>query len=70
VELEPRGCQRRPPVVGDRTARRQTVAADRFGLMVVASFELALYGSYAPNVLLELLFGVAVGFVDLFGRFS
>ena len=69
-ELETRGGQGRPAVVGDRAAHRGAVAAHRLGLGVVAAHRRALDRPHAADPLLELLPGVAVGLEDRQGRLA
>jgi hypothetical protein len=70
VELYARGRKRGPSIVGDCAAYRQAVAADGLGFQVLPAFQLPLDGPHPAHPLLEFLLGMAVGFIDLFGRLS
>ena len=70
AQLQPRGLQRRPAVVGQRRADRRAVAPDRLGLGVVAALDLPLDRPDAADLLLQLDLGVAVGLVDRPGRLA
>src|SRR5215211_2779984 len=72
VKLYARGRKRRSPIVGDRAPYCQAVAAYAVaaygpGLRVLPALQLPLDGPHPPHPLFELLLGVAVGLVDLFG---
>ena len=70
VQLQPRGLQGRAAVVGHGRAGRRAVAPDRVGLGIVAALEPPLDRPDAPDLLLELDLGVAIGFVDRRGGLS
>src|SRR5690606_39059837 len=63
-ELQPRGLQRGPAVVGQRTADRGAIAPDHLGLGILTPLDLAFDRPDAADLLLELDLGVAVGLVD------
>lgn len=64
MELEARGAQRRQAVVRQRTPHGETVGAHGLGGRIAARFQLPLQRPHAAHLFLELLLGVAVGFVD------
>ena len=64
MELEARGAQRRQAVVRPRTPHGETVGAHGLGGRIAARFQLPLQRPHAAHLFLELLLGVAVGFVD------
>ena len=70
VKLYARSRKRGTSIVGDRTPYSQAVAANGFGFRVVPALQLPLDGPHPSHALFELLFGVAICFVDLFGRLS
>src|SRR5437588_12131202 len=64
LQFEARSFQRRTPIIGQGTADRQTVAADRFGLGVASLLQRTFEGAHASDVRLQLRFGMPIGFVE------
>lgn len=70
MELEPRGAERRTPVIGHRSTDREAVAADRHRFVILPPFEGALDGPDAAHFLLQAHLGVAVRLEDRLGRLA
>ena len=70
VEPEPGRAERRVAVIGQGAAHGQTVGARGLGRGIGAGFQLPFERADAPDVLLELLLGMAIGFIDRLGRFA
>jgi hypothetical protein len=71
LQFEAGGGQRWPPVVGERPADGQAVAADGLshGIGTPVQLPFTFKGTHAPHALLELLFGMPVGLEDGPGGF-
>src|SRR6185503_3618716 len=69
AQLEPRGAQRRPTVVGERAPDRQAVAARDLGLGADLPLHGALEWTHPAHHLLQLLLGVPIGLIDWPGGF-
>jgi hypothetical protein len=63
-------AQRRVTIVGEGTAYGQTIGAGGLGRGIRARVELPFERAHAPHLFLELLLGMAIGFVDGLGRFA
>jgi hypothetical protein len=70
VEPEPGCAERRVAIIGQGTAHGQTVRPRGLGRRIGAGFQLPFERADAPDVLLELLLGMAIGFIDRFGGFA
>jgi hypothetical protein len=64
LEPEARSAQGRQAVVRQGAPHGETVGAHRLGGRIAARLQLPLQRPHAPHLFLELLLGVAVGFVD------
>jgi hypothetical protein len=67
VEPEPGRAQGRVAIIGERTAHGQTVGAGGLGHGIGAGVELPFERPDAADLFLELLLGMAIGFVDGLG---
>jgi hypothetical protein len=69
VEPETGGTQRRAAIIGQGATHGQTVGAGGLRRRIGAGFQVPFEGADFPHVLLELLLGMAIGFVDRPSRF-
>ncbi len=70
MQLQPRGAQRWPPIVGERAPHRQAIPADGLRLVVLPVLERALAGPHPAHLLLEPRLRVPIGLEDRFRRLA
>jgi hypothetical protein len=70
VEAEPGRAQRWAAIIGQGAAHGEAVGARRVRGRIGPGFELPFERTHFPDVLFELLLGMAIGFVDRLGRFA
>src|SRR5713226_244045 len=64
LQFEARSLPRRTPIIGQGTADRQAVAADRFGLGVASLLQRTFEGAHASDVRLQLRDVLPIRFVE------
>ena len=70
VEAQPSRTQRRPAIIREGTAHSEAVGARGLRGRIGARFELPFERPDFPDVLLEFLLGMAIGFVNWLRRFA
>src|SRR2546421_1578434 len=70
LQLEAVGIQRWFPIISDRTPDGQTVATNRFGILIGSSFQASFNGTHPTDLFLEFFLGMPISFRDRFGSFS